>query len=56
VRDLKIDGHDVMEVLKIGPGPKVGEILSVLFEEIMEETKKNTREYLLERIKELGQK
>src|SRR3989344_2962083 len=56
VRDLKIDGHDVMEVLKIGPGPKVGEILSVLFEEIMEETKKNTREHLLESIKELGQK
>jgi len=54
VRDLKVDGHDVMEVLGIEPGPKVGSILNQLFEEIMEDTHKNKREYLLERIRELG--
>lgn len=51
VNDLKVDGHDVMRELGIGPGPKVGEILSVLFKEITEDPKKNDREYLLDRIR-----
>jgi hypothetical protein len=54
VKDLKVDGHDVMKVLGIGPEPKVGEILSTLFEEIMEDGAKNKKEYLLKRIKEIG--
>lgn len=53
IRDLKVNGNDVMKVLGIKPGPKVGEILNRLFEEIMEEPKNNEREYLLKRIKEL---
>lgn len=55
VTDLKVNGKDVMEVLKLSPGPKVGEILATLFEEIMEDPAKNEREYLLKRIKEIGQ-
>lgn len=51
VNDLKVDGNDVMKVLTIPPGPRVGVILSKLFEEIMEDPQKNEREYLLERIK-----
>lgn len=51
VKDLKVNGHDVMSQLGIGPGPRVGQILKVLFEEIMEDPTKNTREYLLERIR-----
>ena len=54
VKDLKVDGRDVMKVLGIGPEPKVGEILSALFEEIMEDGAKNKKEYLLKRIKEIG--
>lgn len=54
VSDLKIDGHDVMEVLGIKPGPKVGEILNQLFEEVMEDPSKNKREHLLGRVTELG--
>jgi hypothetical protein len=27
VKDLKVDGHDVMEILKIKPSRQVGEIL-----------------------------
>lgn len=53
VKDLKVDGHDVMEVLGIGPGPKVGVILNTLFEEVMEDPGKNESGYLLKRIREL---
>lgn len=52
VADLKVNGHDVMEILKIKPGPKVGEILNKLFEEVVKNPQKNEREYLLKRIKE----
>lgn len=51
VRDLVVGGEDVMKVLGIGPGPKVGEILNKLFDEVADEKGKNTREYLLKRIK-----
>jgi putative nucleotidyltransferase with HDIG domain len=54
VTDLKVNGKDVMEVLKLGPGPKVGEILEILFEEIIEDPDKNDRERLLARIIELS--
>jgi tRNA nucleotidyltransferase (CCA-adding enzyme) len=56
VTDLKVNGKDVMEVLKIAPGPIIGKILNELFEEIMDDPTKNEREYLVDRIKnyELG--
>jgi len=54
INDLKINGNDVMKTLGIKPGPKVGEILNKLFEEVVEDKKRNTRKYLMERIKELG--
>lgn len=47
VADLKVNGKDVMEVLNIPPGPKVGIILKKLFEEISEDPTKNERESLL---------
>ncbi len=50
---LKVNGEDVMKILGIQPGPKVGAILKVLLSEIIEDPKKNTREYLERRIKEL---
>lgn len=54
VTDLQISGQDVMETLQIKPGPKVGEILNKLFQEVLEDDSKNTREYLLKRLKELS--
>lgn len=51
--DLKVNGNDVIETLNIPPGPKVGEILNKLFEEVLESSSKNNREYLLEKIKQL---
>jgi tRNA nucleotidyltransferase (CCA-adding enzyme) len=53
IKDLKVSGNDIMEILGIGPGPKIGEILQKLFDEVMEDSSKNEREYLLNRIKEL---
>ena len=34
-------------------GPKVGEILNCLLEEVLDDPKKNDREYLLKRLDEL---
>lgn len=55
ISDLKVNGHDVMKVLKIKSGPKVGEILQKLFEDVLEDSSKNNREYLLGKIKQIAQ-
>jgi putative nucleotidyltransferase with HDIG domain len=54
LKDMVVDGGDVMRLLSIQPGRKVGEILNTLFEEIIEDSSKNTKEYLEKRIIELG--
>jgi len=51
VKDLKVNGLDVMKILKIKPGRKVGEILNILFAEVDEKPELNEREILLEKIK-----
>jgi len=54
VRDLVIKGKEVMEILNIKPGPKIGKILNQLFEEVIEDTSRNNKEYLTKRVKEFG--
>jgi tRNA nucleotidyltransferase/poly(A) polymerase len=54
INDLKIDGNDIMKTLQIKSGPRVGEILQNLFEEVDEDLSKNNKEYLLGRIKDLA--
>lgn len=54
VTDLKVNGKDIMEVLQIPPSRKVGEVLDTLFQEVLEDSSKNNREYLLEKIKEIN--
>ncbi len=51
---LEIDGLKVMEIAKIKPSPKVGQILSILLDEVIEKPKKNTEENLELRIQDLG--
>jgi len=53
VTDLKINGRDVMEILGIPPGPKVGEILSQIFKEVEDQKLKNEREVQLKKVKSL---
>jgi len=51
IKDLKVNGLDVMKALKIKPGRKVGEVLAKLFAEVEEDPKLNKREILLKKIK-----
>jgi tRNA nucleotidyltransferase/poly(A) polymerase len=53
INDLKINGKDVMKILKIRPGPRVGQVLNELFKEVEEDKNKNTKQQLLKRIKEI---
>ncbi len=55
VRDLKIDGTDVMRELNLKPGPRVGEILNQLFKEVEEKRVENEKELLLNKLKEFKQ-
>ncbi len=56
VKDLEVNGHDVMEILGIPPGPKVGEVLEYLLSAVLDDPRKNRREILLQMIKEYAQK
>ena len=53
IKDLKISGKDVMETLNIKPGPKVGEILEKLFNEVVENNVPNQKEVLLDLLKKI---
>jgi tRNA nucleotidyltransferase (CCA-adding enzyme) len=56
LRDLAIDGNDVMEGLGIPQGREVGRILNELFERVTEDPSLNTREKLLELARETGRR
>jgi len=53
LNDLAIDGNDIMQELNLSPGPRIGEMLKTLFEEVDEDLSKNNKAYLLKRIHEL---
>ena len=48
LRDLVIDGNDIMRELNIPSSPEVGRILNALFERVLDEPALNTREKLIE--------
>ncbi len=50
---LKVNGNDIIKILNVPPGPKIGAILKVLLSEIIEDPKRNTKKYLERRMKEL---
>ena len=52
---LKINGTQLMEALKITPGPRVGHVLNALLEEVIDDPARNTRAYLEKRAQELNQ-
>ncbi|MBC7073951.1 HD domain-containing protein [Candidatus Parcubacteria bacterium] len=54
VKMLKVNGNDVMEILKIKPGPKVGWILNILLNKVLDNPKLNQREILKKEIENLG--
>ncbi len=50
IKDLKIDGNDVMKILKIKPGRQVGEILQKLFDQVVEGKIKNEKDSLIKQV------
>ncbi|MBI4004897.1 CCA tRNA nucleotidyltransferase [Candidatus Roizmanbacteria bacterium] len=50
VKDLKIDGHDVMKTLSLKPGPQIGNILEELFDQVVEGKLPNEKEELLAKL------
>jgi len=52
---LEVSGDEVMELLNIDPGPKVGDILNILLGEVLDNPEKNNKGYLTRKIKELGE-
>ncbi len=52
VKMLKINGNDLMKGLNVKPR-RIGAILDVLLSEVIENASKNSKEYLLNRAKEL---
>jgi tRNA nucleotidyltransferase (CCA-adding enzyme) len=51
---LKINGEDIMAILKIKPGPKIGLVLAALLAEVLEDPKLNKATYLKKQIKILN--
>ena len=51
---LALKGNDIMDILSIPPGPKVGQILAVVLAEVLEDPARNSKETLETRIRELG--
>lgn len=56
VRDLKISGDDIMQLMEIKPGPVIGDILDSLFELVMDDQIDNDETILKQKAKEIGQK
>lgn len=51
IKDLKINGRDVMETLDIKPGPEIGKILNELFEKVVNKELENTKTTLVDALK-----
>lgn len=51
VTDLKVSGDDVMKILNLKPGPKVGKVLKKIFDQVVEGRVKNERNVLLEKLR-----
>lgn len=52
LKDLAVNGHDVMRILQIPPGPKVGKVLNDLLEMVLEDPSLNDPQTLEQIIRE----
>ena len=50
---IKLKGDELMQILEIAPGPRVGLILNALLGEVLEEPARNDHDYLVQRAQEL---
>ncbi|HUX36003.1 MAG TPA: HD domain-containing protein [Candidatus Paceibacterota bacterium] len=51
---LRVKGNDVMKILGLEPGPRVGQILAILLEEVLDNPSLNDSKQLESRMRELG--
>jgi len=51
---IKINGNEIMQLLGIPAGPKIGHILSYLLSQVLSQPEKNTKKFLTEEVKKLG--
>src|SRR5256885_3142729 len=56
LRDLAINGNDVMTALGIPPSPEVGRVLNELFERVTDDPALNKREKLVELARQIGRR
>ncbi len=56
LKDLAVDGNDVMRVAGVAPGPEVGKILEKLLDEVLEDPSLNDRCILEKRIEEIARR
>jgi tRNA nucleotidyltransferase (CCA-adding enzyme) len=54
VRDLAVNGRDLMSELDLQPGPLLGQILRTLLDEVTEHPELNARDKLLERARQIA--
>jgi len=54
VKTLNVTGNDVMKELDISPGQKIGHLLDILLGHVLNDPKKNKKEFLKKEIQELG--
>jgi len=54
VKMLKLSGDNVMKILGVKPGPKIGWILDVLLGYVLTDPKKNKKDFLEKEVKKLG--
>jgi len=54
VRELRVNGNDLMKELGAAPGPWLGRVLAALLDEVIESPELNERSYLVGRARELS--
>jgi poly(A) polymerase/tRNA nucleotidyltransferase (CCA-adding enzyme) len=51
---IKINGNEIIKILEIKPGPKIGQILDVLLGYVLDDPKKNKKDFLEKEVIKLG--
>lgn len=51
---VAVKGEDVMRILNIAPSPKIGQVLTILLDDVLDDPARNSKEYLENRVAELG--
>lgn len=53
LKDLNINGNDVMKTLGLQPGPHIGQILNLLFKKVVDKKIQNNKETLLKELEKI---